>query len=453
MNNKITSNKGSVPTGFADEIVISESTFRAAHRGPQLSTQASKKRKREEKGDSSTVYGANAYKGPWAKFKEDTPEASSGSEEEIEVTDSEGEEQVPPLKMATDYQSNDLEETTEFHGSEMYDYQGRTYMHIPPDLRGDTAEIRNYVPKKQSHTWKDLQGAAITQMRFFPNSGHLLLAASASGKVKLFDVLNKDGHSRELLRSYSGHNKSCNDISFNNDGTEFLTSSYDKTIKLWDTETGKCKTKFSIKSTPHVVRYNPYNNNDFLVGAGDNKIYQFDIREHKVEQEYDHHLKPVNTITFFDDTGRFVTTSDDKSLRAWEYGINVPIKIVSEPDMYSMNRSAPHPRKSFIAFQSSDNQIVVYAYGDKFTCRQNRKKSFRGHNNVGYAIDVAISTDGDLVMSGDTGGYVCWWDWKSCKLLHKIQASDRAVLACQFHPHDTSEAVTGDAEGIIKVWK
>jgi pre-mRNA-processing factor 17 len=450
MANSRTSTKGSVPTGFADEIVISESTFRSAHNAIESNSQPSKKRKREEKGDSSVVYGPGAYKGPWAKFKEEAPEESSGSEEEIEVTDSE-DEQVEPLQMATDYQPKNMEETTEFHGSDMYDYQGRTYMHIPADMRGDTSEIKNYVPKKLSHTWRELQGGAITQIRFFPSSGHLLLAASTSGKVKLFDVLNKNGHNRELLRSYMGHNKSCNDICFGNDGTEFLTASYDKNIKLWDTETGKCKAKFSIKSTPHVVRFNPDNNNDFLVGTGDNKIIQFDIREQKVEQEYDHHLKAVNTITFCDDNRRFVTTSDDKSLRAWEYGINVPIKFIAEPDMYSMNRSAVHPKKPFITFQSSDNQIVVYSTGEKF--RQNRKKGFRGHNNVGYAIDVDISTDGDLVMSGDTGGYVCWWDWKSCKMLHKIQASEKAVLACQFHPREVSEAVTGDAEGVIKLWK
>lgn len=29
------------------------------------------------------------------------------------------------------------------------------------------------------------------------------------------------------------------DICFNNDGTEFLSTSFDNHIKLWDTETGK----------------------------------------------------------------------------------------------------------------------------------------------------------------------------------------------------------------------
>lgn len=283
-------------------------------------------------------------------------------------------------------------------------------------------------------------------MRFFPSSGHLLLTASASGKVKLFDMY----HQREQLRTYSGHNKSCNDISFNNDGTEFLTASYDRYMKIWDTETGACKGKFTTGKTPHVVRYYPLDNNQFVAGMSDKKIVQYDIRSGEMVQEYDHHLGPVNTLTFCDENRRFITTSDDKSLRAWEYNIPVPIKFIAEPYMFSMNRAASHPKKPFVAFQSSDNQIVVYASSERF--RQNRKKSFRGHNNAGYAIDLDISPDGEYVMSGDTGGYICWWSWRTCKMVHKIQASESPVVSCAWHPRETSKVVTGDLNGVVKYW-
>ena len=49
---------------------------------------------------------------------------------------------------------------------------------------------------------------------------------------------------------------------------------------------------------------------------------------HCCTQEYNEHLGAVNTITFIDNNRRFVTSSDDKSLRVWEFGIPVQIKYI-----------------------------------------------------------------------------------------------------------------------------
>lgn len=119
--------------------------------------------------------------------------------------------------------------------------------------------------------------------------------------------------------------------------------------------------------------------------------------------------------------------------------------------MYALTKSSAHPSGKYIAFQSGDNEIVVYSSTEKF--RQNRKKSFRAHNNSGYAIDVAISPAGDLVGSGSSDGFVYFWDWKSCRLYHKMQASvDGAVVAMGWNPRASSRVVTGDSSGALKYW-
>lgn len=491
-----------VPTGFAEEAAISESTFAAQHRTfqslgytrnptrpdefigdmgnvaqfggrdvvqmkPTKEASAKWRLKRQKKGDSGIVEGDGAYLGPWAKYTNeqqydqvevDDEDRELASDEEY-VEEDETLAPAAPMpamsKEATEYQGDTSKtETTEFHGSEQLDYMGRTYMHVPQDLdidlRKDVGSIKNYVPKKLVQTWKS-HTKPITSLRFFPGSGHLLLSSAADGKAKIWDVY----HSRELLRTFSGHSKAITDTDFDPTGKTFLTGSYDRQIKLWDTEYGKCLGRFSTGKTPHVVRFNPgvEHSHEFLAGMSDKKIVQFDTRSGELVQEYDHHLAAVNTITFVDDNRRFITTSDDKSLRAWEYGIPVPIKFIAEPYMFALTRATPHPNGKYVAFQSGDNQIVVYGATDKF--RQNRKKSFRGHNNAGYGIDIKISPDGQFLASGDSGGYVCFWDWKTGKMYHKISAGGKeggAVTCLDWHPQETSKFVTGGLDGLIKYW-
>lgn len=63
----------------------------------------------------------------------------------------------------------------------------------------------------------------------------------------------------------------------------------------------------------------------------------------EITQEYDQHLGPVNSITFVDENRRFVTTSDDKTIRAWDFDIPVVIKYIAEPHMHSMPAVTLHP--------------------------------------------------------------------------------------------------------------
>ena len=248
-----------VPTGYAEETAISDYTFKANHRTfesrgyaldpsgalvgnvsntyeihgrPSKADSEALKRKRQKKGDPSK----GDYIGPWARYKEE--EEEEPLLEELASDEEYIESAIVPIdrtamaKVSTAYQDESTNtETTEFHGSSEFDYQNRTYMHIPQDLdidlrsEIDYADRKNYVPKKQIHTFKS-HNKAITSLRFFPDSGHLLLSSSADAKVKIWDVY----HDRELLRTYSGHTKSVTDTCFNPSGTQFLSASCKLTI-------------------------------------------------------------------------------------------------------------------------------------------------------------------------------------------------------------------------------
>ncbi|KAK0725187.1 WD40-repeat-containing domain protein [Lasiosphaeris hirsuta] len=474
-----------VLTGYASETFISEHTFRAKHRaverggGPerefltsrQAKEQAAKLRgMRESKGSATVADGDGAYVGPWAKYKRveyeevEVDEAELGSGEEY-VVEEEGDEEVVPSGTVLKAPAGSLarrkevealgDETTTFHAESQYDYLGRTYMHVPQDLdvslQKEAGSVTNYIPKKLLHTWK-FHTKPVTSLQLFPRSSHLGLSGGADGTIKIWDVYR----SRELLRTFSGHSKAITDLSFNADGTKFLSGGFDRWIKLWDTETGQCVNRFNPGKTPHVIKFNPSadQGHEFLAGLSDNRILQYDSRVgSEVVQEYDHHLNAINTIEFVDENRRFMTTSDDRSLRVWEYGIPVEIKTISEPDMFALTKSTQHPSGKYVLYQCSDNSIVAYsAASDKF--RQNRKKSWRGHNTAGSAIGLTCSPDGQFVVSGDTAGYVCFWDFKTCKMYHKIQAdsSGGSVNCVAWSEQETSKVFTAGAKGEIKMW-
>ncbi|GAA5831013.1 hypothetical protein JCM3770_003584, partial [Rhodotorula araucariae] len=173
---------------------------------------------------------------------------------------------------------------------------------------------------------------------------------------QLWDVY----HSGKCLRTFMGHGKAVHDVTFDNSGAQFLSAAFDRQMKLWDTETGQCKQAFSNGQIPYCIKFHPEQQSTFLAGMSNKRVVQYDMRSGEITQEYDQHLGPVNTITFVDENRRFVTTSDDKTMRVWDFDIPVPIKLIADPSMHSMPAVGLHPNGKWLAATSLDNQVVLF---------------------------------------------------------------------------------------------
>lgn len=240
----------------------------------------------------------------------------------------------------------------------------------------------------------------------------MLLSSSMDSTVKLWNV-NGD---RKCLRTYYGHTEAVRGVDFNHDGTRFISFSYDRYVKLWDTETGQCISRHTSRKVPFCAKIqpNPSRSFEFLVGQSDKKIVQWDSRANEIVQKYDEHLGPVNALHFVDNNRKFFSTSDDKKVFCWEYDIPVVTKYIAEPDMQSMPATAVHPNGQWWVGQSQDNQVLIYGAVRKVSLQT--KKRFVGHLNSGYACQLGFSPDGRILYSGDAEGRVFFWDWKTSRL-------------------------------------
>ncbi|KAG2381627.1 hypothetical protein C9374_006011 [Naegleria lovaniensis] len=338
-----------------------------------------------------------------------------------------------------------------YHLPRDMDYQGRTFIVPPSHIKPcDYTEKRAVLPKKLIHTYTGhMPDKMVTSIEFFPRYGHLLLSASMDATIKIWDVL---GH-RNCVMTYVGHTKAVRAISFSSDGSKFASCAYDKRVNIWDAETGKILHTLTSGSTPYCVKWNPleHKQHEILVGYSGSRILQWDTRSGRIVHKYERHTGSVNSLCFVDGGKKFVSSSDDKSVRLWEYGIPAEIKKLADPEQHSMPVIECHPNSKWVVAQSLDNQILTFEAQTRLKQQQN--KIFKGHQIAGYACQVGFSNDGKFVFSGDYTGNVWFWNWKDATQIKKMQCHEGICIGCVWHPVDRSLFATCGSDSTIKLFQ
>jgi WD40 repeat protein len=79
-----------------------------------------------------------------------------------------------------------------------------------------------------------------------------VLSGSADRTLKLWDA-----ESGAELRAFAGHQGSVLSCAFSPDGRRVLSGSADKTLKLWDAESGQLLRDWQLPWAPQCVVWNP----------------------------------------------------------------------------------------------------------------------------------------------------------------------------------------------------
>lgn len=346
--------------------------------------------------------------------------------------------------------------TSRFLLKQQQDYQGRSWTHPAASARTfeQMESYTPYIPKRGIFSVRAHEKGA-SGVKFFEPYGHLLLSTGLDGIAKVWTIDTDHGDvTTQCAREYCGHEKGIRDSCLDGNGERFLTASYDRSVKLWDVESGKVMGNFKTKGAiPYCVRFKPNNGgeNEFLVGCADRNILQIDTRDaNNIVQQYSQHIGAVNSVCFFEDGNRFISTSDDKILRVWDYGVPVVIKFIGSSSLHSMPTTRIHPNQKWIACQSMDNNVKLLSLKQKF--KINDKRLFKGHLVSGYACGLGFSTDGRFLCSGDSIGRVFFWEWKTAKAFRVLQAHKGVTIGVDWHPTRPSLVASCGWDGYMKLW-
>lgn len=262
---------------------------------------------------------------------------------------------------------------------------------------------------------------------------NLLISASEDKTLRLWNV-----DSGKCLKIMTGHTRRIQHVACSHENT-IASASWDNTIRLWNSKTGEC---FNVLEghERNVVFVSFDSSGSYLVSASnDHSICIWDVKKGTLINSLKDHRECAYTAVF-SNNGRYVaSSSEDNTIIIWDIRTNKCIKTIVRE---SVKRLLFSPDDTSIVIASS-NSIRIWDYNSDRIIRY-----VGGHQNEVSSM-VAFSHFGKL-LSASYDGTVRLWELATVKLGIKIGGHKKPVYALAYSPDGSTFASGSDS--IVRIW-
>ena len=247
------------------------------------------------------------------------------------------------------------------------------------------------------------------------------------------------------IRSFSGHTAAVNRAVFAPDGRRFLSSSHDKTLRLWDVETPKEVRQFEGRDlVAQGLAFSPDGRVALsAIWGGPPGVAVWDVATGKQIRHLSGHLVSAWGAAFTPDGRHALSTSWDGTLRLWDVETGRHLRVFQ-------GHSDGVPCMAL----SADGRLAVTGSADKTmrlwdvaTGREVRR--FEGHADG--VNGVAISPDGQRALSCSNDRTIRLWDLAAGRQLRLFAGHSLPVTCVGFSP-DGRRALSGSGDTTVRLW-
>lgn len=290
---------------------------------------------------------------------------------------------------------------------------------------------------------KTIKGHTNSVMAIALTSEHQYLASGHEDQtVRLWDL-----STHECIQTLRGHtnriwsvafaprsSQVCVDTQEPTQSDLLATASADRTIKLWDWQTGHClKTLEGHTSWVWSVAFSPERSTStsrtrqlLASGSYDRTIKLWDVDAGKCIQTLQEHSAPVVSVAFSPNGDGLASSSFDTSIKLWQVETGACVKTFLGHSN-SVWQATFSPDGQFLASASFDQTIKLW-HIETGECLQ----TLTGH--TGPVAAVAYSPDGQQLISGGFDQTIRVWDLVTGDCLQVLSGHQGLVsaLLCRF---------------------
>lgn len=277
---------------------------------------------------------------------------------------------------------------------------------------------------------------AVNCVDWSQSHAHLLASAGMDHTIHVFNVWNKGN---TTARVFKFHTAAVKDVRWSLNGLSLLSGGFDCSLRLVDVEEGKEIKVFKEDQAVEVIKFNPSNSNLFLSGGSKGSLRLWDIRSGLVTKEYQRNLGTILDIEFSSDGKQFICSTDtsrsnvsENSIIIWDTLRQVPLSNQVYTEAYTCPCVRYHPFEASFVAQSNGNYIAIFSAKSPF--KLNKYMRYEGHGVWGFPIKCNFSFSGKELTSGSSDGCIYFYDYKSSRLLSKIQAFKEPCTDVAYHP-------------------
>ncbi len=296
----------------------------------------------------------------------------------------------------------------------------------------------------QRHIGKELVGflgslnlkhTSIVKACAISPDGKTVVSASYDKTLKLWEL-----ESGKEIRTFLGHEDGVNSCAISPDGKTLVSASRDKTLKLWELESGKeIRTLTGHKSVVKSCAISP--DGKIVVSASsDNTIKLWDMGSGKKIRTLTGHRFVVKSCAISPDGKIVVSASDDLTLKIWELESGKEIQSLTGQTRYC----TMSPDGKFVVATSYRNlKLWELASGKEI-------RTFTGHNRT--VNSCFISPDGKSMVSASEDNTLKLWNLQSGKEIRTFTGHKGIVWHCAISP-DGKTLVSASSDHTLKLWE